>query len=179
MRFLFLVSITLTSLACHDKSPARLPDLGTAANPIVYENFADVKGLFEQASDTIYVVNFWATWCAPCREEIPLLQRLAEERSTEKVRVVLISLDTERSAIDRIPTFLTREAPDLPAIVLTDEGEQWGKTVDRAWSGSLPTTIIYRGALRYVYRREFRTYPDLTGAVAPLLRHHDHSFSIR
>ena len=148
---------------------APLPDLGTAANPIVYENFADVESLFHQRSDTTYVVNFWATWCKPCREEIPLLSRLAEEDQSGKLRVVLVSLDTERSAIDRIPAFLEKAAPNLSAIVLTDEGQEWGKSIDRVWTGSLPTTILYRKKLRYVYRREFRTYTDLQGAVEPLL----------
>lgn len=146
-----------------------MPDLGTAGNPIVYENFDDVASLFYQESDTTYLVNFWATWCKPCREEIPLLQKLAKEKAGEKLQVVLISLDTEQSAIDRIPAFLQKEAPGLPAIVLTDEGQEWGKTIDRVWSGSLPTTIIYKKSLRYVYRREFRTYTDLVGAVEPLL----------
>lgn len=164
-----MVSVLMLFFACTPEAPARLPDLGTAANPIVYENFADVEGLFRQSSDTTYVINFWATWCAPCREEIPLLQQLAREKAGAKIQIVLVSLDTDQRAIDRIPAFLTREAPGLPAIVLTDEGEEWGKSIDRVWSGSLPTTIIYKGALRYVYRREFRTYTDLVGAVAPLL----------
>lgn len=169
MRYTLLLLLPVILFSCNDEPAVSLPDLGTAANPIVYENFADVEGLFRQSSDTTYVVNFWATWCAPCREEIPLLQQLALDKSGEKIQIVLVSLDTEQSAIDRIPAFLTKEAPGLPAIVMTDEGEEWGKSIDRVWSGSLPTTIIYKGALRYVYRREFRTYTDLVGAVAPLM----------
>lgn len=166
-RLLFLLPLFF---ACGGAPSPSLPDLGTATNPIVYENFADVEGLFKQSSDTTYIVNFWATWCKPCREEIPLLQRMAEEDESGKLQIVLVSLDTERSAIERIPTFLGEAAPDLPAIVLTDEGQEWGKTIDRVWSGSLPTTILYRGKLRYVYRREFRTYTDLIGAAEPLLK---------
>lgn len=161
--------ILLLCYGCSTEPAAPLPILGTATAPIVYENFADVEGLFRQNSDTIYVVNFWATWCKPCREEIPLLQRASREYADQNVQVVLISLDTERNAIDRIPAFLGKAAPDLPAIVLTDEGQEWGKSIDRVWSGSLPTTIVYKGALRYVFRREFRTYTDLEGALEPLL----------
>lgn len=155
--------------ACAQSPSTPLPDFGSASNPIVYENFEDVAGLFSQQSDTTYVVNFWATWCRPCREEIPLLQQLAQQRRDAKLKVVLVSLDTEPSAIERIPPFLEKTAPELSAIVLTDEDPAWGKTIDRVWSGSLPTTIIYRKDLRYVYRREFRTYVDLQGAVEPLI----------
>ena len=166
---LFILLLPFICCACTPEPAVPLPDLGTATNPIVYDNFADVSGLFNQQSDTTYVVNFWATWCRPCREEIPLLQQLARDRSDANLQVVLVSLDTEPSAIERIPAFLKKEAPDLPAIVLTDEDPAWGKTIDRVWSGSLPTTIIYRKDLRYVYRREFRTYIDLQGAVTPLI----------
>ena len=166
-----LLSLLLLLSLCTCASPPNvpLPDFGTAANPVVYENFEDVATLFQQQSDTTYLINFWATWCKPCREEIPLFNKLASERNGAPFKVVLISLDTEQSAIDRIPAFLQKVAPDLSAIVLTDEGQAWGKTIDRVWTGSLPTTIIYRKDLRYVFRREFRTYIDLQGAVEPLL----------
>lgn len=170
MRYFLTLSLSIIILACQPADSPGLPTLGTADAPIVYENFADVEGLFRQNTDTIYLINFWATWCKPCREEIPLLQRLSRDYADQNVQVVLISLDTERSAIDRIPAFLTKEAPGLPAIVLADEGQEWGKSIDRVWSGSLPTTIIYKGKLRYVYRREFRTYTDLEGAIEPLLK---------
>ena len=165
--FCFLIAL-LTLVGCTGDPAPPPPALGTAGQPRVYADFAELAPLFEQQNDTAYVVNFWATWCKPCREEIPLLQRFAAENTDRKLRVVLVSLDTEQRAIDRIPDFLGRTAPDLASVVLTDEGQQWGKTIDRAWNGSLPTTILYKGALRYVVRREFRTYADLEGAVAPL-----------
>lgn len=168
MRFLLLL-LPLFCLACNQASSDPLPAFGTAAQPIVYEQFTDVAGLFNQQSDTTYLVNFWATWCRPCREEIPLLEQLARERPEAKLKIVLVSLDTEPSAIERIPDFLEEAAPGLSSIVLTDEDPAWGKTIDRVWTGSLPTTIIYRKDLRYVYRREFRTYVDLQGAVEPLI----------
>jgi len=156
-------------VSCESPPAAPLPALGTAERPLKYDRFTDVEALFHQTNDTTYVVNFWATWCKPCREEIPFLQQLAREEADQKLRVVLVSLDTEDGAIDRIPTFLSEVAPDLSAIVLTDEDPSWGKTIDRVWTGSLPTTIIYKGKLRYVYRRNFNTYVDLRTALEPLI----------
>lgn len=165
----FLLLLLPLFVACDSPPAAPLPVLGTARLPIVYDNFADVESLFRQTNDTTYVVNFWATWCKPCREEIPFLQQLAREEASKKLQVVLVSLDTEDGAIGRIPAFLTEVAPDIPAIVLTDEDPSWGKTIDRVWTGSLPTTIIYRGELRYVYRRSFNTYVDVRRALEPLI----------
>ena len=167
MRLLVCLVFTFF-VSCSDPVPTGpLPQLGNATAPVRYDNFADLEPLFYQASDTTYLINFWATWCAPCREEIPYLQQLAEEEPG--VKVVLVSLDTEESAIGRIPAFLEKVAPGLASVVLTDEDPAWGKSIDRVWTGNLPTTIIYRGQRRYVYRRNFRTYVDLQDAVKPLL----------
>lgn len=151
------------------KTAPPLPKLGSAEETIIYDQFDQVASLFQQQSDTTYVINFWATWCKPCREELPYLQQLAKEEADKKVVVLLISLDTEDGAITRIPPFLQQVAPTLPAIVLTDEDPAWGKIVDRVWTGNLPTTIIYRKDLRFVYRRNFRTYVDLRAALDPFI----------
>lgn len=168
-RFFGVFISLLCFTACQPEPPPPLPRFGTANDPVTYDKFEDIAGLFRQQSDTTYVVNFWATWCKPCREELPLLNQLAREEQDKKLKVVLISLDTEAAAIERIPTFLTETAPDLASIILTDEDPAWGKTVDRVWTGSLPTTIIYRKDLRYVYRRGFNTYPDVRTALEPLI----------
>lgn len=170
IRTTLLFSLVILILSgCKTDPPAPLPRLGTASKPLSYDKFEDVAGLFHQQSDTTYVINFWATWCKPCREELPLLNQLAQEEKDKKLKVILVSLDTEDSAIKRIPAFLAKTAPDLSSIILTDEDQAWGKTIDRVWSGSLPTTIIYKKDLRYVYRRGFNTYPDVRVALDPLI----------
>jgi len=163
-----LLSLFLCTCGPAPESNAPLPKLGSADAPARYDTFAELEPLFYQGADTAYVINFWATWCKPCREEIPLLEKLAQEHKGDPLRIVLVSLDTEESAIERIPAFLTQNAPSLNAVILTDEDPAWGKTIDRVWTGSLPTTILYRGQRRYVYRRNFPTYVDLKGAVDPL-----------
>ncbi|WP_173021336.1 TlpA disulfide reductase family protein [Lewinella sp. W8] len=166
---LLLLALVLCTCGPSQNDPTPPPALGNAENVPVYEHFADIEGLFGGGSDTAYLVNFWATWCKPCREELPLLQRLADEASPVPVKVVLVSLDTEPSAIERIPDYFQQAGINLPNLVLTDEGSEWGKTIDRAWTGALPTTILYRGKRKYVYRRNFPTYVDLQGAIQPLL----------
>jgi len=170
-RFIALLTFwTLLLTSCQTEPPTPLPLLGTASEPLTYDNFEDIAGLFQQQSDTTYVINFWATWCKPCREEIPLLNQLAKEEQDQKLKVVLVSLDTEDSAIKRIPAFLAQAAPDLSSIILTDEDQAWGKTIDRVWNGALPTTIVYKKDLKYVHRRGFNTYLDVQAALKPLIK---------
>jgi thiol-disulfide isomerase/thioredoxin len=170
MRHYFSLLLPLLLCTCATPPPSPpLPELGTASDPIVYDSFEQVAGIFKQTTDTTYVVNLWATWCKPCREELPFLQDLATKEAGKKLVVVLVSLDTEAGAIARIPAFLDKVAPNLPAIVLTEDDSLWGKTIDRVWASNLPTTIIYRGDLRFIYRRNFRTYNDLRAALDPLI----------
>ena len=55
---------------------------------------------------SIVVVNFWATWCGPCREELPMLTRLSQEYGAKKVRFVAVSADEKknRAAVDKFVT---------------------------------------------------------------------------
>ena len=95
---------------------------------------------------------------------------IAEDSAGQPLEIVLVSLDTEPGAIERIPAYLEQREIDLPTVVLTDEGGQWKRDLDEKWDGSLPTSFIYRNALRYIYRRPFLTQQDVQAAVEPLVR---------
>ena len=170
MRLFLLPVMVLLLWGCDDRSeiPPFSSFFSPAAPPNVYATYAEIAPLLEQRNDTTYLVNFWATWCKPCLEELPLLQQLQEE-TEGPLRVVLVSLDDQPAAIARIPDYLAKRDIDLPTVVLTDGAQAWKTELDEHWDGSLPTSIIYRGGLRYVYRRNFRTLPDVREAVRPLL----------
>jgi thiol-disulfide isomerase/thioredoxin len=94
------------------------------------EKIADLRG-------SIAVVNFWATWCGPCREELPMLSRLEKEYGPQKVRFVAISADEikDRKNVDR---FLA--ANPLPMDIWVGANIEM---LDRADLGSeLPATLI-------------------------------------
>ena len=175
MRLLLSLLLPALFLSCGDAVPDTVAApvsslLAPAGPPPVYHDFEDLSALFSQRNDTTYLINFWATWCKPCLEELPLLQQLQDSRSEAPLRIILVSLDTEAGAIDRIPAYLAGRAISLPTVVLTDERQSWMRGLDEHWDGALPTTFVYRNDLRYIYRRNFRTLPDVAAAVEPLLR---------
>ena len=47
----------------------------------------------DNTSDTVYVVNFWATWCKPCVEELPDFEKANQDFATQKVKVLLVTMD--------------------------------------------------------------------------------------
>jgi len=90
------------------------------------------------------IVNFWATWCPPCRSEMPSLQRAWEHLAREGIGVIAINIGEDASTIGQF-TATTRVTFPLPMDI--DSG------VRRAWSvGGLPTTFVVDAKGRLVYR---------------------------
>ena len=84
------------------------------------------------------VVDFWATWCEPCREQLPELDRLAATWRGEGVQVYAISFDEDRAAVEE---FVARAAVGFP--VLWDKGGQ--TLAERLELTRLPTTVLIDG----------------------------------
>ena len=86
---------------------------------------------------SIAVVNFWATWCGPCREELPRLSQLAQDYSAKGVRFVAISIDKKQDR-DRIQPYLTQEKITMDVWVGGDTG-----MLERVGLGNIvPGTLI-------------------------------------
>jgi thiol-disulfide isomerase/thioredoxin len=98
----------------------------------------------------VVVVNFWATWCAPCRAEMP--QLLAFERQYERkgIELVLVSAD-EPSEARQVTEFLTSQKAARPwYIKKTTNDDRFIDSIDSKWSGALPATFVYDRAGRRV-----------------------------
>lgn len=135
----------------------RLPDAsayieGEGLRIPLYEDFDALAPLFEASGDTTVVVNFWATWCAPCVEELPHFEELTRTRGSRKLRVILVSLDFRRQWEKRLLPFIRKNDLRSTVVVLDDaDANAWIDRVDPAWSGAIPATMVFNAT-----RREFR-----------------------
>ena len=103
-------------------------------------SLADVDGkqrLLSEWKGKVIAINFWATWCSPCREEIPAFVELQEKYEAKGVQFVGIALQTS----EEIKDFLTEFKVNYPALVGENEvitlGKQLGNDI-----GALPYTVI-------------------------------------
>ena len=109
-----------------------------------------------QKNDTTYVVNFWATWCVPCVEELPNFEKLNEKYKGEKVKVILVSLDMPKMAESRLLPFIERKKLQSKVILMRDPDQNtWLPKVDPNWSGAIPATVIYNKGKRKFYEQSF------------------------
>jgi len=119
-------------------------------------------------SDTVYIINFWATWCGPCRKELPGLEKIHREYSDRKVKVLLVSLDFPDQINKGLKQFLKSNDITAQVILLNDpDANAWIDKVDPGWSGSLPATLIYKGKSRYFFEKAL-SYEDINHSIASL-----------
>jgi thiol-disulfide isomerase/thioredoxin len=100
------------------------------------------------------LVNFWATWCAPCIEEFPDLVKIDNDYKG-KIDSITITLDDVEEISTGVPKFLQRMKAEMPTYLLktADEGEAIS-AVYKDWQGGLPFTIFYDGKGTVVYNRQ-------------------------
>ena len=116
-------------------------------------DFAGLRKALTPASKPL-LVNFWATWCDPCREEFPDLVKLDGEYKG-RIDFITISLD-ELSEINRdVPKFLGEMNAPMPAYLLKAIDDDAAITfVSKEWSGALPLTILYDPTGKQTYYRQ-------------------------
>lgn len=132
-------------------------------------DYEGVKKYLHLEDDTVYIVNFWATWCAPCVKELPYFEYIGENYKDKNVEVILISLDFPKHYDSKLKPFLKKHNLNSKVLVLNDtDMNTWIPKVHEDWSGAIPATLIYNTDKRQFYEQSF-SYDELKAEVDKFL----------
>lgn len=107
----------------------------------------------DQTSPRPLLINFWATWCGPCREEFPDLVRIGDDYKSRNLDFILVSLDDPSELKSGVPRFLRRMRAVMPAYLLNEmEPDSVITAVDPEWAGSMPATFLLDSSGQLVYK---------------------------
>ncbi len=125
-------------------------------------NYEQFKPYLNNQSDTVYVINFWATWCKPCIEELPHFMTVAQDMRHKPVKFIFVSLDFAKYKESKLIPFIKENVIDEEVLLLNDPNSNfWIKDINKEWSGAIPATIIYRKNQRSFFEGQV-SYEELT-----------------
>ena len=117
-------------------------------------NFEGLQKYLKTEDDKVYVVNFWATWCAPCVKELPYFEKINADY--KNVEVVLVSLDFPSKYESRLKPYIVEHNLRSKVVALNDvDSNSWIPKVDPNWTGAIPATIIFNKEKRKFYEQAF------------------------
>jgi len=146
------------------------PAAGPATTPrLVPADAAGVLRAVRAAGAKAVIVNVWASWCAPCREEFPDILKVGRDLKERGVALVLVSGDFDDSRDDALK-FLADHGVEFTTYLKTGNDEVFIDGLAPEWSGVLPATMVFdrTGRLRH-FREGKVTYQQLRDLVLDVI----------
>jgi thiol-disulfide isomerase/thioredoxin len=154
--YLFLLMMPVTLVSQSNKS---IPTV----------DFESFQPWLNKNSDTTYVINFWATWCAPCVKELPDFEKINKKYENQKFKMLLVSMDFLRDKEKRLVPFVEKNNLRAEVILLyAPNANAWIDIVDASWSGALPATLIYKKNQKIFHEGGY-TFEELNQIINKLI----------
>lgn len=168
MKYTLSLLIALCLLACKNEATSNeeitkeTPAEEVAAElPFKVVDYDGLEPYLTQYDNKVHVINFWATWCAPCIKELPYFEKVNEAYKDQGLEMLLVSLDFPRQYQSKLVPFMEKKNLKPKVIALDDVNQnRWIPAIDSTWSGAIPATIIYKNDQRKFYEQSF-TYEEL------------------
>ncbi|HEV2834755.1 MAG TPA: TlpA disulfide reductase family protein [Pyrinomonadaceae bacterium] len=173
--FLLLVLCVLLAAIAVPAQKRKYGTAKTSKTVVAAIDTDQLKELLTQQRQRPLLVNFWATFCDPCREEFPDLVKIDKEYRPQSLEFVTVSLDDVTDIKTEVPKFLDAMKAKMPAYLLdASDPEPAIKLVDPRWSGALPATFLYNEKGEVVFKHFGRVNAaDLRSAIEKLVKKGD------
>ncbi|MDX2443986.1 MAG: TlpA disulfide reductase family protein [Bacteroidales bacterium] len=141
MKFILFSFILFLSISGYSQTPEVI-------------DFDPLEKRWSNSNDTLYVINYWATWCIPCIEELPDFIKLDQEMKEEKFKMILVSLDFPSHADSRVLPFIRKHNITTEVVILDDDANVWIDRVNKSWDGAIPATQFIRNQNKEFYKEQ-------------------------
>jgi Thioredoxin domain-containing protein len=156
IRFVMALSLTLCSVFAQGQSAGLV-------------KIKDIQKMMT-STDQVQVINFWATWCAPCIKELPQFEKVNRENKNVKVTLVSMDFDLDPDPA-KVNRFIAKKGLKSSVVILTEQDpNSWIDKIDKSWNGSIPATLIINGKTgkRKFIEKELRE-GDLEKLIAEIM----------
>jgi len=120
------------------------------AQPIPSIRITELTSLASRPSDSVWVINFWATYCAPCVNEMPYLEQITERYKNRNVGLIFVSLDFPETYPKALRRFVAKKKIRSEVVWLNEtDADYFCNAVDKRWGGSIPATWIVHTSSGY------------------------------
>ncbi|MBI3718525.1 MAG: TlpA family protein disulfide reductase [Sphingobacteriales bacterium] len=133
--------------------------------------YADLEQYINQSKNPL-VINFWATFCKPCVEEIPYFQKTIKKYEGKKVKLLLVSLDFPEYYPEKIEAFAKKNGFTAEIVWIDEEDPgQFCPKIDKNWSGVMPATLFLNKKKNYrSFHAQQLTEKELTAELENLTK---------
>jgi thiol-disulfide isomerase/thioredoxin len=131
---------------------------------------SEVLEVVQESDASVKMVNVWATWCQPCREEFPDLLELRENYKDQGFELIFVSADFE-GELPQVKQFLADHSVDFTTYMKTGKDMKFINTLHDEWSGALPATLVFgpEGTLQDFWQGK-ADYAKLESAIKPYIQ---------
>jgi thiol-disulfide isomerase/thioredoxin len=145
-----------------------------ASTKVVYAEAADIKKAIAADKGHVVLVNFWATWCAPCVAEYPSLIELDTKYRSKGLDIIAVSLDLKEDIDGKVKPFVLKQRAVFPQYVLdADDPDAAINAFDKSWQGDIPRTFIYSRSGKLISVLPYqKNYAQFNKAVQGALASH-------
>lgn len=151
LTFLILATVSCSRAGrteSHDNTTETNTSTSIDSPQVIPATAQKLRQVVQSSHGKLIVMNVWATWCQPCREEFPDLVKLYRHYQSQGLTLILVSADVQ-SELSNVKNFLARQDIDFTTYFKDGNDMDFINGLHRDWSGALPATFIYRpdGAL--------------------------------
>lgn len=104
-------------------------------------NYNELESILAASPGKAKLINFWATWCKPCVEELPYFNALQKEANDKSPEFIFVSLDF-MSQVPKVEELIKKLSLDGTLLQLNQPGGEWIDEFDSNWSGAIPYTVL-------------------------------------